>query len=57
MLQLGEETWVGFPALALLKGGSCIMKVDGSLLRATTRSGMGKGDTGQSSSWIVAAQH
>lgn len=26
MLQLGEEAWVGLPALALLKGGSSIIE-------------------------------
>lgn len=36
---------MGLPGLALLlKGGSSIMKVDGSQLRVATRSGLGKGD-------------
>lgn len=68
MLQLGEEAWVGLPALALLlKGGSSIMKVDGSQLRVATRSGLGKGEGGQdgpaAGSWqpspegVKASQH
>lgn len=44
MLQLGEETWVELKALALHMGGSSVMKVEGSQLRAAILSGIGKGD-------------